>query len=200
MSRPTKHETREAWLEDAANYLFTDYIGELGRMEKGHSYQISCGWPSTRSQSTAHRRLGECWAAKACADKSTYHIFISPVLDSPVEILPILLHELVHAVCGVEVGHKGPFKRLALALGLEGKMTETHAGKELTRRLNTLVRVLGPYPHKALTGPNSRKKQSTRLLKLEAKKCCGYIVRTTQKWLDEEGLPKCPHNSELAQS
>lgn len=191
MSRSTsRHETREQWLEDATDHLYTDYIGELGRMEKGHSWQISCGWPSTRSQSTANRRLGECWAAEACTDKSTHHIFISPALDSPVEVLPVLLHELIHAVCGAGVGHKGPFKRIATAVGLEGKMTSTHAGEELAKRLNVLARTLGPYPHKALTGASSRKKQSTRLLRVICNNC-GYTCRITALWI-AIGLPTCP--------
>lgn len=107
----TKYDTREQWLESAAEYLYNDFIGNLGDMAKGHSWAVSCGWPSTRSQSTKRRRLGECWTHEACADKSTYHIFISPVLDRPAEVLATLLHELIHAICGTVVGHKGPFKR-----------------------------------------------------------------------------------------
>lgn len=69
------HDAREQWLEDAADYLYTDFVGELGHMSKGKRWQVSCGWPSTRSQSTKHKRIGECWQVEACADKSTAHIF-----------------------------------------------------------------------------------------------------------------------------
>lgn len=192
-----QHDTREQWLESAADYLYTDFIGELGRLPKKTGYQISCGWPSSRSQSIKNRRLGECWYPTACADKETHHIFISPLLSDPIEVLSVLLHELIHPICGVDVGHKGAFKRIALAVGLEGKMTSTHAGKELTRRLNALAKKLGEYPHAALKGTSRKKKQSTRLIKLVAESCCAYVARTTRKWIDEEGLPSCPHGMEM---
>lgn len=196
----TKHQTREAWLNDAADYLYTDFIGELGHMKKGETYAVSCGWPSTRSQSTKHRRIGECWRPQACDDRTTHHIFISPVVGDPVDVLETLLHELIHAVVGGECGHKGAFKRLALAVGLEGKMTATVAGEELKKSLTKLAKTLGKYPHSKLTGANGRKKQSTRLIKLVAEECCGYVVRTTRKWLDEEGSARCPHGDEMIEA
>lgn len=195
-----KYDTREQWLESAADYLYTDFIGELGHMPKGKSWQVSCGWPSTRSQSSKRKRVGECWHPEACGDKETAHIFVSPCLDDPVEVLGTLLHELIHAICGLSAGHKGPFKRLAVAVGLEGKMTATTPSKELTERLNALTKTLGKYPHSALKGINRKKKQTTRLVKLIAESCCEYVVRTTRKWIDEQGLPSCPHGEEMSEA
>jgi hypothetical protein len=118
-------------------------------------------------------------------------IFISPYLADPVEVGETLLHELVHAAVGPGFGHKGPFKELALKLGMVGPMRSTRPGTELSERLNTLFVQLGPYPHAVLSGQN-HKKQGTRLLKCECL-VCGYTVRITQKWIDDVGLPVCPN-------
>ncbi len=87
-----------------------------------------------------------------------------------------------------------PIRRIALAVGLAGKMTATHASPELTERLNVLCSQIGPYPHTSLDR-SQLKKQSTRMLKVECPEC-GYTVRTTAKWI-EAGLPTCPCGTEM---
>ena len=110
-------------------------------------------------------------------------------------MLDLLLHELIHATVGTHEGHKGAFKRLAVACGLSGKMTATIAGEALTPRLADIVASLGEYPHSALNPASGAKKAGTRLIKCECLEC-GYIVRTTSKWLDDMGAPICPCNLE----
>jgi hypothetical protein len=83
----------------------------------------------------------------------------------------------------------GRFAKVAKAFGLEGKMTATVAGAELTERLNALVEQLGEYPHALLK--ESGKKQSTRMIKCECYSC-GYIARTSSKWIEQAGAPICP--------
>jgi hypothetical protein len=98
-------------------------------------------------------------------------IFISPLLETAFEAIDTLGHEMVHAIVGTECGHKGPFKRLALAIGLNnGKMTEASAGPELTERLNAILAEMPPYPHSKLT-PQSTSKQGTRLIKVICTEC-----------------------------
>jgi predicted peroxiredoxin len=91
-------------------------------------------------------------------------------------------------------GHKAPFARIAKRVGLEGKMTATHAGKTLAQRLNALAAEIGPYPHASLD-MSQVKKQGTRLIKLVCADC-GYTVRTTAKWI-EIGLPTCACGEEM---
>jgi hypothetical protein len=91
-------------------------------------------------------------------------------------------------------GHKGPFRKIAKKMGLEGKMTATHPGAELAEHLNALCVKIGPYPHASLDRSQA-KKQSTRMLKLECAGC-GYTVRTTAKWI-EAGMPTCPCGTEM---
>jgi hypothetical protein len=177
---------RDAWLAAAAEHFKPDF--EAYGYPLPERLRVTCGWPSKGALALKARRIGECWHPKASADR-TVEIFISPFLADPVEVGATLVHELDHAAVGLECGHKGPFKWLALQLGLEGPMRSTQAGTHLTERLNVLCNQLGPYPHAALNG-QLRKKQGTRLLKCECR-MCGYTIRITKKWL-KVGLPICP--------
>ncbi len=177
--------TREEWLVAAVDAMRPWF--EVERSPLPAAVRASCGWPSSKGLSASRRRIGECWDSKASA-AGVSEVFISPCLDDPAKVLDVLTHELVHAAVGVQQGHKGPFRKVAKALGLEGKMTATHAGPQLAERLNALAGKLGPYPHSALD-QTARKKQSTRLLKATCQGC-GFTARVTRQWA-EYGLPIC---------
>ena len=178
---------REQWLIKAVKKL-SKIITENNETVPDN-VRVSCSWPMT----TPRKRIGEAWTSEA-SDDGAHETFISPVVSDPIEVLAILLHELVHHAVGVPAGHKAPFKRLAVACGLEGKMTATVAGDELTVKLVLIADSLGEYPHKTLNPGIGRKKQGTRLIKCECNDC-GYIVRTTEKWL-VFGAPLCPCNQQ----
>lgn len=181
--------TREEWLSNLAE-IFRDRFAEH-KYELPKVVRVSVGFPSSRGLSEHNRVIGQCWYPEAAKDKST-HVFISPVIGDALRVSDVLLHELCHSVAGQKAGHKGQFKRVAVAMGLTGKMTATTPAPELLKELSVIVKKLGPYPHAMLDPKKSPvKKQSTRLLKAECPKC-GYIVRVTQKWIDEAGLPTCP--------
>ena len=180
--------TREQWLNDATvelSALLSEHGGELPE-----HVRVSCSWPSQ----SIRKRIGEAWSAECSTDRA-HETFISPILSDSVRVLDVLTHELVHHCVGVEHGHKAPFARLAKAVGLTGKMTATVAGPELTERLNAIAEKLGPYPHATLSPTDGRKKQGTRMIKCECPDC-GYVARTTGKWLSAYGAPLCPCNSE----
>lgn len=180
---------REDWLLQAARILHTDLIAQHVT-NRPFQVQIAAGWPSSRALSRKNRRIGECWAVNACIDEKTSHIFISPVCADAHKALECLAHELVHAVVGTDQGHKGEFKRVAHAIGLEGRLTSTHAGEALSEKLNEIVVVLGDYPHAPIKSEYSNpKKQSTRMLKAKCSKC-GYTIRSTARWF-ALGLPTC---------
>jgi len=184
----TPQKTREQWLHLAAARLAAAFKKEGKPLPE--TYRISCGLAGGR---IGGKRLGECWSDAASKD-GCREIFISPEADDPVAVLAILVHELCHAALPFGVGHKRPFRTLATALGLTGRMTATTAGPELTERLNALVESIGPYPHASLMA-TERKKEGTRLIQLACPDC-EYTVRTTQKWIDI-GLPVCPCGTEL---
>ena len=180
---------REQWLTTAVDRLTVGLFSEHGA-EVPNNVRVSCGWPSQSIRKTT----GEAWTELASADGS-HETYISPIIDHSITVLGTLVHELVHHAVGIKAGHRAPFKRLATAVGLEGKMTATHVGEELERRLELLSSELGPYPHAAVDPRQGKKKQATRLMKCECV-TCGYIVRTTSKWLDLYGTPYCPCNND----
>jgi len=200
-------KTREEWLV-AASVKFQDLFESDGgkRMPKTH---ISCGWPSIMGLSDKKRRIGEAWSG-VCSDDGHPHIFISPYLKDPLNIrdgdccgvLPTLVHEMVHTTVGIEAKHGKVFKKFALAVGLEGKMTSTHAGEKLRLLCLEVASDLGTYPHSGLDATKmekERKKQTTRMVKCTCQnEECGFTVRTTRKWLDDVGAPHCPKHGEMA--
>jgi hypothetical protein len=189
--------TREEWLTKAAHRLRPKF-GAAGHAVPD-ACRYTCGFPSKSALSRKRRRIGECWD-KGSSQDNTFEISVSPVLDDPAEVLAVLVHEMVHAAVGLDCGHKGPFRQCALALGLEGKMTATVAGKALHAELVALAGELGPYPHARLEGgrSNGPPKQTTRLLKAECP--CGYIIRVTRKWMDDAGLPTCPCGGQFVEA
>ena len=186
------HATRETYLAAATEYLAPLFVAQGYPLPP---VRASVGIPAGGAGGKL-KRIGECWSHLASADKTT-EIFICPSQSDPVQVLAILLHELIHAAVGLECGHKGAFKRVAIALGLEGKMTATTPGEQLTRDLATLAASLGDYPHAALnTALSGRKKQGTRMIKLECSDC-GWSCRTAQKNVDA-GCPTCHCGGEIS--
>lgn len=153
------------------------------------AFRASCGFPSTGRKG---KRIGECWSDASSAD-AHHEIFIHPSQSDSMEVAAILAHELIHAAVGLSHKHAGEFKKTALAIGLEGKMKATYAGEAFKQFVSPFLESLGDYPHAALASAgNSSKdpKQTVRMLKVICP-ACGYLVRTTQKWV-EMGMPVCP--------
>ena len=183
------HATREAWLTAGIELLRPHF--EAAGYTVPENVKVTCGWPSKSALSVKRQAIGECWSDDASAGK-VFEMFISPTLAEPVGVLATLTHELVHATVGLAAKHRGPFKRCAIAVGLEGKMRSTHAGDKLRAVLDGYATELGEYPHKELRNmTNGQRKQGARLVKAECE-CCAYTVRVTRKWLDMAGAPLCP--------
>jgi hypothetical protein len=181
-----KLSTREEWL----NALTESFRPAFDNIDNPlpENIRVSCGFPSRSALSRSRKRIGEAWAPSCSSDK--YHeTFISPVLEDPVEVGAVLVHELVHHAVGVDKKHGKEFRKCALAIGLTGKMTATVPTDALKERIKEHIGDIGNYPHGGLSGQSPIKKQSTRLLKVECE--CGCVIRMTQKWLDEVGPPTC---------
>lgn len=185
--------TREEWLVAAAamvaaeyNEVFTEQFAKTGVARLGKLH-VSAGFPSERG--AQGKVIGQCWNSKSSKDKH-HHIFISPLLQNPVQVIATLAHEMVHAADDGENGHKGPFTKAVRGLGLEGKPTATVAGKEFAAWARQAAKALGKYPHSALTPTLATKPQKTYMLKVLCRECEDYSVRMTQKMIDL-GLPVC---------
>ena len=177
--------SREDWLNRAAESMRSYLFAPIG--ETLPPVRVSVGFTGAR-QSESLKVLGACWKPDAASD-GVSQIFIMPTLDNGLRVLDVLAHECIHAI-KPNAGHGSEFKRIALKIGLEGPMRATVAGPELRARLEKLVEVLGPYPHAKLN-LNDRKKQGTRMLKVECKDCA-YICRVTRSQLQRLGTPICP--------
>lgn len=181
-----KQKTREEWLMQLTRAMRPMF--KKNGFPIPDTVKVSCSFPGG---GRPNKRIGEAWPASASKGK-TIEIFISPVLADSMRVADVLCHELIHAAVGNEHGHRGPFPRLAKALGLGGKMTATVATEDFTAWAKPLVERIGEYPHTELKMMGgSQKKQGTRLVKVECLNT-GYIARTTNKWLEEYGAPICP--------
>jgi len=187
---------REEWLHAMVGRLRPDFAA-IG-YQLPIAIRVSCGWPSRGGTAANQRTIGQAWSPKCSADGSC-ETFLSPVLSDPIEVGAVLVHELVHHAVGTEAGHKGPFRKCALAIGLEGKMRSTTAGAKLRERLHALAESVGPYPHASLNAAATAKKQGTRMLKVACQEC-ECIVRMTRQWLDDAGAPTCACGGTMAES
>lgn len=158
---------REAYLHaltDSLRPLF-DHVGH----PIPATVAVSVGFPSRNALSATKRAIGQCWAATVCEDGETPHIFLHPELrlhgkrgmTSAAD--HVLAHELIHAACP-HSGHRGNFARCAHSIGLEGKMTATHAGHALHDLLTELTEALGPWPGQRLNPKSNTRKKPSRML------------------------------------
>jgi hypothetical protein len=177
-------KSREEWL----NVVLHKHIAKLLKVKAGvvlpADAKVSVGFPGGGS---ARKRIGECWPRSRSSIKVN-EIFINPSITAPTLMIDVLVHEAIHAVDDCKNGHKAPFRRMALAVGLEGKMKSTHAGAELSKWIGEVLAAMPKIDYGSLD-LSGRKVQSTRMLKLKCDSC-GYVVRTTQKWA-ECGMPSC---------
>ena len=181
--------TREAWLTHFANkYLWPRIEASGGR--RPERYRVSVGFPK-RHRGVKGHSIGQCWSQEVSADQ-TCEIFISPELDA-VEAVAVLCHEGCHAAVGVLHGHRAPFRKLALAIGLSGPMRATVPTPEFEATIKAWIAAEPAYPHAPLTAATSPTKPGSRLLKARCE-ACGYTVRVTRQWL-KIASPICPDPS-----
>jgi hypothetical protein len=151
--------TREALLLFAVDHL-SRLFSESGY--KVPRVRVACAVPATSRRGSA---VGQCWPT-ARSDDLVNEIYISPVYSDPIDVLDTLTHELVHAVDDCQHRHGPEFKKIALAIGLQGRMREASAGPALRGRLQSLavilVEELGPYPHAKLAVGGALFTQSRR--------------------------------------
>lgn len=185
----SKTMTREQWLGQMLHKHVAPLFAKHGATVPADC-KVSVGFPGGGS---ARKRIGECWP-RARSSQKVNEIFINPAITDVRKVVDVLVHEAIHAADDCASGHKGFFRRTALAVGLEGKMTATHAGKELAAKIDQWIAKMPPFDYGSLN-LDGRKKQTTRMVKVTCMDC-GYTLRTTQKWI-EVGLPTCCCGGEM---
>lgn len=182
-----KFATREEWL-NAFLAAARPHFERVG-FALPENVRASIGFTSGGMRG---RSIGECWGSTSSVD-GHFEIFLRPSLNDDARVADVLTHEAVHAAVGLEAKHGGKFRRCAVALGLEGKMTATVAGPRWREWALPILAELGAMPGAPLREFHSGKpKQSTRLIKCECDSC-DFTFRTTRKHLDANpnGL-RCP--------
>ena len=185
---------REPWLAAAAVALQHQVFPRAGiepAQWEQRRYRVACGFPiGYRGSRSGKVTLGQAFDPSISAD-GTFEVFINPILDRPLDVLAVLAHELAHVWSGIQCGHRGEFARVARGIDLVGPLTSTAAGAWLSNELGDIAQILGAYPH-AKIDPNSRKKQGTRLLKLQCSDC-GWTARVSALQANRlHGLSACP--------
>jgi hypothetical protein len=191
--------TREQWLNKVAEIAAKDLFKPAG-YDVPKNIRYTCGFPSKSALARRNQRIGECWSAGASED-NVFEISVSPVISEGVRAADILVHEMIHATVGLAAGHKNPFVKCARAVGLEGKPTATHAGKELKAKLEQIIKTVGQYPHAGLRAALVSKNTGRGMTKVECAECAAdgerYVVRMGEYSL-KRGMPLCPvHNVEM---
>jgi len=196
--------TREAWLYEAAYAVCVPLFTSAGY--EVPAFRISCGWTGAGDEGCT---LGVCYAPEASKSK-TCEIFVSPTLDNGLDVVCVMLHEMAHAVAGVDKGHDiEHFGEVCKAVGLTNAgadhkgtwPTQAYPGKATKGDLAfaILAHMRGEvYPHAALIPPPpkppeivevDKPTQTTRMLKAVCEEC-GYVIRVTMKWA-ARGMPVC---------
>lgn len=186
-------KTREQWLERLAKELVKK-VAKVADSTAPKKLRVGVGWPSSGRRG---RASAECWSDKASTD-GAIEITMSLKLDDERELGHILTHELIHAVLPDGVSHGPEFKKVALALGLEGRMTSTTAGKVWDEWAMPAVKKMGPYPGAAFKGMKKDKpdKPTPKMINLRCG-CEGYHVRIREALYKDFGPPKCPSGHKL---
>ena len=164
-------------------------------------------------QSKGRRKaLGWFWQSRWEQDKDTmrHEINLSAEYLKEHNMGETLLHELAHAENhALDIAdtdktgrrHNKKFKAMAERLGLvvekSGSLgfAYTELGPEATAFLDKIKFDRSVFELCRIVESKSSK-QTTRLIKLECESC-GYVVRTTKKWLDEIGPAHCPNHGAM---
>jgi hypothetical protein len=180
-----QHVNREHWLTDLAGRSERFFVNI-----KLPAYKLTCGWPLGGALSRKRQVLGQCFDSKVSVGE-VHELFITPLLDDPLQVAGVVLHEMTHVAAGVDAGHKGRFIRIAQHIGLtKGKPISALPGERLNEYLTKLVDQLGPYPHKAVKPVPKEKQKNTKDVPLICPDC-ECRVRMTLKWMTASGVPTC---------
>lgn len=177
--------SREGWLTEVARQIVPIF--------KGFTlppYKLTCGWPSRFALGLKVRALGECHGPQSSS--GNYHeIFISPLLDKPLEVAGTITHEMTHVAAGIKAQHKGLFVRIRKMIGLtKHGPKQAMPGVQLEERLSKILDKMGEYPHKAIIPQLVTKPKSKADISLVCPGC-GCLVRMTNKWFVSVGAPTC---------
>lgn len=174
---------REQWLTE-----LSEQVSPMFKDFKLKPFKLTMGWPISRGRPGKRQVLGECHALES-SPANLNEIFISPVLDKPLQVAGVVCHEIAHVAAGIDAQHGSGFVKVCKHVGLTaGKPTSVMPGEKLNESLQRIVDKLGVYPHKAMVLATVAAKPSTGVTLL----CeCGFRCQTSKKWYEGVGAPTC---------
>ena len=187
-----KHTARETWLQEAIGLLDKEFFeGTENTLPK--NIRVSCGFP--KNSNTA---IGQCFPIGNSEDQ-TFEIFICPTQASPIRVLDVLLHEMIHTVLEPGVKHGKPFRDIAQGFGFAGRMTATIAeeGSPLYEKLEEVSKELGPYPHAPMI-KKKRKAQPNNWVRFVSPEVDTFKVVVSMIQVNMYGPPKDPWGKDMS--
>ena len=172
--------TREEYLQKAKDELNERVFKQAGY--EIPEVKISCSWALGTADKNK-KTLGQC-VPRSWSKANINEIMIVPTVDDSEQVIDTLAHECVHAVDDNKSGHGAGFRKICMAVGLNGssQMRCACAGDELTQTIKEIVEGIGVYPHNELQ-IHKRKRQTTRMIKVSCTEC-NFSYRTSRKNID----------------
>ena len=196
MNEKMKYKTREEYLQRA--YVLLNETAFKPNGQECPAIKVSCSW-IVGTRVANKKTLGQC-SPRAMSQANINEIRIVPTVDDSFEAIDTLAHEMVHAVDDCKNGHKGQFKKICLAVGLDGnkQMIYAEAGEKLGKTIKNIIATLGEYPHDKVDISNV-KKQGSRMLKHVCENDCGASCYQSAKQSNESPLlcASCTRETEL---
>ena len=184
---------REAWLNKATDLINNHYAKKGYSLEDIRSeIQISCGYPPNTRTGSKNTTFG-VHINPLASESGKHEIFLNPIMADSLQVIDVLAHELVHVIqthlYPKDREHGKDFVKICKAVDMTGskKFAQAEASEDFKKDLNDIIHKIGEYPHGAINLNAKRKKQSTRLIKLECH--CGYIARSSGGAIIKFGLP-----------
>jgi hypothetical protein len=178
-------KNREAWLTELALQ-----VQPIFRGFRVAPYRVTCGWPSRGAVGLKSRVIGQCHGAQS--SKGGFHeLFISPVLEEPLQVAGVICHEMAHVVAGVEANHGAGFVKVCKHAGITGsKPKQAMPGPKLNDDLKKMLESMGDYPHAAIVPQFKEVVKPPSSFSLVCSEC-GCKVTMSAKWIEEVGPPTC---------
>ena len=180
-----KYKTREEYLQRA--YVLLNEIAFKPNGQECPKINVACSW-IVGTRAANKKTLGQC-SSRSASGANINEIRIVPTVDDSFEAIDTLAHEMAHAVDDCQNGHKGQFKKICLAVGLDGNkhMRYAEAGEKLGKTIKNIIATIGDYPH-AKVDISNVKKQSARMLKMICENECGASCYQSAKQSSENPM------------
>lgn len=142
--RPLIHKYAEVWLHEAVELMRPRFAAAGYEIPPVH---LSVGFSVYGYRVNTKRLIfGTCSSRKMDKD-GVNQIFISPVLDDPIEVLSTLAHELVHAIDDCQHGHGPVFQKISKDLKLTDCMAvNLFDFRDTVTAYRLMLDALGRYP------------------------------------------------------